>query len=251
MALVDGEYLIASDAQFDVTGELTFVGFLILFDQLFHVVGNMLTKDMFPVHLGAELFALGVVSRETFGGVRDVDATIRSALHHTEHSSTSGSASQANIEEGPESTWLVLNILGEELLASHFLSSLVDRIQLVLLQQLKANTDMIEMSGNPVKNERTYPTGQKQTSAVGSSIIGQANFHTEAWKFVGIGGTHHHITLDLGVRNLADDVFVGETHNQTILRGVVFVLVLNNQSSTSIVIGFSLFGTKEITLGIE
>lgn len=38
---------------------------------------------------------------------------------------------------------------------------------------------------------------------------------------------------------LASNIFVAEAHNQTVLWGVVFVLVLNGKTKTCIVIGFT------------
>jgi len=43
---------------------------------------------------------------------------------------------------------------------------------------------------------------------------------------------------------LAYDVLIGKTNNKAILGGVILVLVLNNKSSASIVIGFALYKSK-------
>lgn len=48
--------------------------------------------------------------------------------------------------------------------------------------------------------------------------------------------------------NLACDVFVGQTDDQTILRRVIFVLVLDNQTFTGVVVGFTFTTPLEFDL---
>ena len=61
-----------------------------------------------------------------------------------------------------------------------------------------------------------------------SSIVGQAVLDAILRKLVRVGGAESNITNDLGIDDLADDVSVGEAHNQSVFRGVVLGLVLNN-----------------------
>lgn len=63
-----------------------------------------------------------------------------------------------------------------------------------------------------------------------------------------VGSAHNTITLDPGVGNLNSDVLVAQTNNQTVLRGVVFVFVLENQTLPSIVIGLALATPAELNL---
>lgn len=57
---------------------------------------------------------------------------------------------------------------------------------------------------------------------------------------MGVSGADNTVPFNAGVRNLAGDVTVAQTDNQTILRGVVFVLVLEDQTLAGIVIGLAL-----------
>lgn len=55
-----------------------------------------------------------------------------------------------------------------------------------------------------------------------------------------VGSAHNAITFNTGVSNLASDVTVAQTDNHTILGGIVLVLVLDDQTLASIVIGLTL-----------
>lgn len=48
----------------------------------------------------------------------------------------------------------------------------------------------------------TYPACQEQAGAVGSSVVGQANFDAVLGQLVGIGSTHDHVPLDPGIGDL-------------------------------------------------
>ncbi len=65
---------------------------------------------------------------------------------------------------------------------------------------------------------------------------------------MGISGSQDNITLDFGVNNLTGDVSVGDTDDETVLRSVVLVFVLNNKTFTSIVIGLSFTATTILNL---
>ncbi len=54
--------------------------------------------------------------------------------------------------------------------------------------------------------------------------------------------------MDLGINELTDDVGVGETNNETILGGIVLVLVLDDQALASIVVSLSLTTTTVLNL---
>lgn len=59
--------------------------------------------------------------------------------------------------------------------------------------------------------------------------------------------TENNISSEGRVGNLCDNVFVGESHNKPIFRGVVLVLVLGGQTHPRTVIGLSNCGRKIIT----
>ena len=82
-------YRFSCDTFLDVGRELLFVSILVIFQQVFHVVGNVDSEDVFAVGLGVELLGLIVVAREAFGGVRDIDSAIDGTLHGSEDSGTS------------------------------------------------------------------------------------------------------------------------------------------------------------------
>ena len=100
--------------------------------------------------------------------------------------------------------------------------------------------------------KKTYATSNQQAGSIGGGIVGKSDLDAITWQFMGVCGTDHNITFNLGISNLANDVLVGETNNHSVLGSVVLVSVLNNQSSTGIVVGFSLYcffeGTKKRTV---
>ena len=60
-----------------------------------------------------------------------------------------------------------------------------------------------------------------------------------ALELVSIGGTKDLVARDLGGDNLAGNILVGEADNETVLRGVVFVLGLSDEALAGVVIGLS------------
>jgi hypothetical protein len=103
---------------------------------------------------------------------------------------------------------------------------------------------------------------QQKTSAVGGSVVRKTNLHSIARQFMSIGRVDNNVAADSRVGNLnsgdifklrknaylSDDVLVGKADDQTVLRRIVLVLVLNGQTLASIVVGFSL--TTALELGL-
>jgi hypothetical protein len=87
-------------------------------------------------------------------------------------------------------------------------------------------------------------TGQKETSGIGSSPVGQTTLDTESGKFVSVSGSKNEIALELGIDDLTDDVLVGETDDHSVLGRVVLVLGLNDKSLSGIVVGLTLYFIK-------
>jgi hypothetical protein len=77
-----------------------------------------------------------------------------------------------------------------------------------------------------------------------SSPVGQTTLDAVTRKFVRVGSSKNVIALELGVDDLANDVLVGETDNQSVLGRVVLVLGLNNQTLASVVVGLTLCELK-------
>lgn len=65
---------------------------------------------------------------------------------------------------------------------------------------------------------------------------------------MGVGSAYNTITFNTREGNLYGNVLVGQTYNQTVLRGVVLVLVLEDQAFTGIVIGFTFTTPAEFNL---
>ena len=93
-----------------------------------------------------------------------------------------------------------------------------------------------------------YPSRQKKTGAIGCSIVGESNLDTILRKFVTVCSGNDSISFKSGIGNLTGDIFVGETHNHTILGGIVFVLVLNNKAFPGEVVSFTLTTPPELDL---
>lgn len=60
-----------------------------------------------------------------------------------------------------------------------------------------------------------------------------------ALELVSVSGTKDLVARDLGGDNLADDIFVGEADNETVLGSVVFVLGLSDETLAGVVVGLS------------
>lgn len=147
-------HIVSTDAQLDVTAELALESLLILLLQGAHIVSHVLAEDVGTVNIGVEVLGLGRVAGETLHGVRDVQTTIDSTLHGAEDAGTGGGAGQTNIQVATEGTWSIIDGLNVELLTGDLGAAGVQRVQTQLVQQA---------------------TGNKQTSAVGSSIVGQTH----------------------------------------------------------------------------
>jgi len=122
---------------FDVLGELPLVGFLIFIHQLPHVISNMDTHDVFTVSFSIEVLRFSIVARESFGAVRDVNATINCTLHHTKNTCPSGGTGKTNIQVCLECSRAIFYILNIESTSGDLGATLVDCVQLELLQQLQ------------------------------------------------------------------------------------------------------------------
>lgn len=130
-------YGVSDDAMLDVLRELPLISFFIIVHQLAHVVSHMQAHDVFTVDFSIEFLGFGIVSRESLGAVRYVDATIGGSLHGTEDSGTGCSAGQTNIQESTEGTRSLFNILNIVNSSSYVSASLIDGVELELLQQLR------------------------------------------------------------------------------------------------------------------
>lgn len=69
-----------------------------------------------------------------------------------------------------------------------------------------------------------------------------------ALEFVTVGSTEYFVAGNLGGDDLADNVLVGETDDEAVFRGVVFVLGLGDQTLAGIVV--CLARTTTFVLGL-
>ena len=97
-------------------------------------------------------------------------------------------------------------------------------------------------------NKDTYPSGQKKSGTIGSGIVGQTNLDTITREFMTVCGGDNPVSFKPGVCNLTGDVLVRHTHNHAILGGIIFILVLNDETFSGIVISFALTTPPELDL---
>jgi hypothetical protein len=175
---------------------------------------DVVTEEFIIVGLG-----LDIETRETVTVVGNVETTIGSTLHGTKDTGTSGGTGKTNIKEGLEGTGTFF----------------------VGLDQLDGTIGLSETFVLVSKTELGEDTtGQKETSGIGSSPVGQTTLDTESRELMSVSSSKNEITLEFGINDLTDDVLVGETDDHSVLGGVVFVLGLNDKSLSSIVVGLTL-----------
>jgi hypothetical protein len=174
----------------------------------------MASEDVLAEDFSIKSLLFLIEAGETLLSVRNVDTTIDGSLEGTEDLSTGGGATKTSVEEGLEGTRTLFHV------------------KLGVLQ---------------VQNSQST-AGAEETSAVSSSPVGQTDLNTISGELMGVGRGQDHITLDLGVDELADDVSVGNTDNKAILGGVVLVLVLEDQALASIVVSLTLTATTILDL---
>lgn len=137
----------------------------------------MTAKDVLPQNLRLELLSLDIETREPALGVRDEDPAIRSTLHRTEHTRTSGSPLEANIEHSLEGTAIVLlAVLGQLV----FTISLGDALERLVKAELGEGA-----------------AGKEETGSVGGSPVGETVLDPVAGELVGVGSRKDLVAGDL------------------------------------------------------
>lgn len=197
---------------------------LIIISKLLHVLGDVAGEDVLSEGLGVELLGLDVPTGESRGGVGNVKTTIGGTLKNTEASSTGGGSGHTDIKEDLEGSGTVLNSLGELVLTLNLLNTGVGLVEAELLES---------------------SSGNKKTNGVGSSPVGKTVLHTVSGKLMSVSGGENNVTLELGRDNLGDNVLVGESHNKSVLGGVVLGLVLGDKSLSGVVVGLTLTSSTE------
>jgi len=211
---VHGHNVVGSDAGSNEAAELSLVALLVLLLQFAHIFGNMTTENVLTKNFGIKAILFLAISGEALIGMRNIKSSIDGTLHGGKDLGTSGRATKADIEIGLEGTGTLL---------------------LAELGLVKT-----EIGQNAASAE--------QTGAIGGSIVRETNLDTIVGKFVGIGRSDDKVSLNLGIDDLADNISVGKTNNQTVLGGVVLVLVLNDQALASIVVCLALAASAILDL---
>lgn len=206
-------HVVSIDTGLDELGELALV-LLGLLSELAHVVGNVATENVATEDLSIEGLLLGVPAGEALLAVGNVNTAINGTLEGTKDLGTSGGAAKTNIEEGLEGAGTLLHV---------------------------------ELGGLNAEGVQGTASAE-QTSAVSSGVVGETNLDTVSGELVGVSRGQDHVTLDLGIHELADDVGVREADDETVLGGVVLVLVLDDQALASIVVSLSLTATTVLNL---
>jgi hypothetical protein len=201
--------------------------------ELFHVLVDVDTENSLSVNLRVELVLVSITSAlvetgESAGLVGNVDSAVTSSLHGSENSVTSGSAYQTNVQKGLERSAVIMGLIGNVVLISGDLFvSLVERVHLQLGEQ---------------------STGQQQTSCIGSRVVGQTSGNLEFLEFAGRSLAENGVTAESGGDDLADNFRVRNTGNESVLRGVVLVLVVDDQISSGIVVSLALSSSSVLGL---
>jgi len=183
------------DASLDESGELSLESLLVLFFELLHVVTDVSTEDVVFVDFSVELAVSE--SGESLGGVGDVETGISSALEDTEDSGTSGGSGEAGIQVASE---------GGLLFSIGFLVELVTvDLDLTLVHRVK--TELLENS-----------SADQKTGGVSGGVVGETDADAESWELVGVGRGDNDISLESSVSDLGDDVLVGDSDDESVLR---------------------------------
>lgn len=213
-SLVHGGESVSINTGSNEATELELVTLTILSRQLTHVVGNVLTKNVLANHLGIGSLLISLVAGEALLSVGNVHTTIDGTLEGSKELATGGGATETNIKEGLEGTGT-----------------------LFLIKLSSLETKLVDGT-----------TSAQQTSAVGSSPVGQTNFDTKGGELMSIGSSQDLITGQLGINKLTNHISVGEANDKAVLGSVVLVLILDDETLTGIVVRLSLTATTVLDL---
>lgn len=219
--------LVAGDASLDGLRELTLVSLGVLVLQVLHVVGNVLTEDSVHVDLGVVL--LSRETGESLDRVGDVDTAVAGSLKGAENSGTNSGSVETAVEESLERSSLAIEVISNVELVTG---------GLLLTDKGSVHTDLLQQTSS-----------QQETSGVGGGVVLQTDGDSELGELRRHGLAHDSVTLDGGIDDLADDLSVGSSDNETVLVGVVLVLILLDQSASLGIVGLVFPSTS--VLGLE
>ncbi len=132
----------------------------------------------------------------------DVQTTIESTLERAEDASAGRSGLETNIKAHLESALLALDILSEEILTIDLLLTLINLIE---AEQLEG------------------AASEEQASSIASGPIlkTEAAWETVVHKLLGSSLRKNLVSLDGGIRDLGQNIPVGDADNHAILRSAV------------------------------
>lgn len=180
------------------------------------IKGVLVTLALTLVETGEAALAVG-----------NIETTINCTLQGTEHTSTSRGSNQTNIKNGGEGAGTLLLLLNVVHLTSDLGDTLISLIQVQGGQQAAS---------------------AQQTSAVGSGIVLQTERDAIARELRGVGEGKNNITLDRSLNNLADNLLVGESDDEAVLRRVVLVLLLRDHRAAGSVVSLALAAPAVLNL---
>mmetsp|Transcript_34087 Transcript_34087/g.71752 ORF Transcript_34087/g.71752 Transcript_34087/m.71752 type:complete len:301 (-) Transcript_34087:62-964(-) len=219
-----------------VAGELGLVLGVILLFEVLHVLTDVSTKDALTVHISIVLLRITVVSRETLLGMRNVKSTISGTLQGTENTASSGGGLASNIQQGPKGTLVLIHLIhivgsltngSGDNVAVHLIIALINIIQSNLLEQT---------------------TSAQKSGAVSGGVVLKSNTQSISGQLVRAGRGKDAISINETVGNLADDLTVGETHDETVLGRLVLILCLAAETLALTVVGLTLTATTVLDL---
>jgi len=206
------------DTVFDVLAELFGVGFFVILLQFVHVFSDVTTEDVFAVGFGIEVVFFVIVAWESFGGVWDVKTTVDGSFQSTKNFVSGGGSGETGIEEASEWTWTFIIWFDVVFITIDFSLTDVSFVELHFGEK---------------------SSGEEKTGAVVGGVVGETDFDTEFGEFVSVSSADDNITAHSWVSNLADNISVGGSNDQSVFWGVKFVLVLGAETFSGLVIGFT------------
>ena len=219
-------------------GELSLEFLSVFLLEGFHVIGNVVSEDScsvgFGVIFGLNSFRSGRftslvlnngnlssgVTWESLGLMWNVDSTIASTLKDTEKSGTGGGSLETNIEKSLEWSLIIISIIiNVEVLSIDIRGGFVKVSESDLFQQ---------------------SSGEEETGGIGGGVVGKTSSESVSFELGGFSSAENSISSHGGEDNLSDEFGVSSSDNKSVFLGVILVLVLLYESSSSIEVGFTL-----------
>lgn len=190
------------------------------------VLVNMDTQDSFSELDVVSLGLAGIIAGEAGSGVRNEDTSISNTLQGSEDLRAGSGGLQTDIENDLEGSSVLLILRGIVVLLDGGVSSIGS-----------IESDLLEES-----------SGNEEASGICGSIVVETSGNSESSELVGVSLGEDLITLDGGVDDLSDDSRGGDPDDESVLGGVVFVLILLDQSLPGEVVSLSLTSSEEFGL---